>query len=364
MAKADETTETMVLTSRRSGCSRWLGTAAAVFALSLSELVAQAPAAPSALPQARQQEPTAPSPQGPITEGAAPANSFPPVNLKNFTAASPTREEVNSFLKAIWGYDANRTWSVAAILKTSAPGVAKVVVLVADKSKPGKGTQTVFFTTPDGKHAIAGEVIDFGAKPFEEARQTLEARADGPAEGAASKDLLLVEFTDLQCPQCKTAQNTLNNLAKEIPQARIVLEDLPVPELYPYSERTAAEGDCVRQAKGDAAYFKYAQAVFDKQDQLTAAGVDATLAAAVTTAGADPKSVGTCAATPEIRAKVAAAKTLATDLGVDRIPVLAVNGHMLPMATLPYDTLKQIIAFQASQDGITVHVQPTLSTLQ
>ncbi len=43
-------------------------------------------------------------------------NPFPAVNPKNFTAASPTREEVDSFLKALWGYDEERIWSVAAIL--------------------------------------------------------------------------------------------------------------------------------------------------------------------------------------------------------------------------------------------------------
>ena len=67
---------------------------------------------------------------------------FPAVNPKNFTAASPTTAEVNAFLKQAWGYDENRIWSVAAILKTPAPGVARVVVFVADKTQPDKGTRT------------------------------------------------------------------------------------------------------------------------------------------------------------------------------------------------------------------------------
>jgi hypothetical protein len=102
-----------------------------------------------------------PKPQANAPQVAAPA--FPPVNTKNFTAPSPTKDEVNSFLKSMWGYDENRKWEVAAILKTSAPGVAKVVVFVSEAGQASAKT-TVFFTTPDGKHAIADQVIDFGAR--------------------------------------------------------------------------------------------------------------------------------------------------------------------------------------------------------
>jgi protein-disulfide isomerase len=321
----------------------------------------QAAATPGQTAQApAQREPSAPAPQG----SRPPANPFPPVNLKNFTADSPSREEVNSFLKAIWGFDDNRIWSVAAILKTPAPGVSKVVVFLADKSNPGKESQAVFFVTPDGKHAIAGNVIDFGPKPFEANRKLLQDRADGPAEGAASKDLELVEFADLQCPHCKEAQETMANLARDFPQAHIVFENLPLAEIHPFAYRAAVEGVCVRQAKGDAAFFKYAQAVYDKQDQLTPTGVDAALSSAVTAAGADPKTVATCSNTAAAQDAVKASTKLAVDLGIDETPVLAVNGHILPITATNYETLKRIVAYQAGQDGVVVHVQPSLTSLQ
>jgi protein-disulfide isomerase len=287
------------------------------------------------------------------------------VIAKNFTATSPTTDEVNAFLKAIWGYDDNRIWSVAAIQSTKAPGVARVVVYVADKSASSKAPQTtVFFTTPDGKHAIADQVIDFGAKPFEATREELKTRADGPAEGAASKDLEIIEFADLQCPHCKEAQETMQNLAKEIPQAHIVFENLPIPEVHPYAMRAAAEGVCVRKAKGDAAFFTYAAAVFDKQADLTPTGVDATLAAAVTAAGDDPKDAAACAETDLAKDDVHASMALAGDLGVTQTPTLVVNGQLLPIGAIPYDLLKRMIAFRAAQDGIPVHLQPTLSNIQ
>jgi len=302
-------------------------------------------------------------PAAPQAPAEQPANPFPPVNPKNFTSDTPTVDEVNSFLKALWGYDVNRLWQVEGIVKTSAPGVAKVVVLVADKRAPGKTSPLVFFTTPDGKHAIAENVMDFGAKPFADNRKALQERANGPAKGAKSNELLLVEFADLNCDKCRDAQEKMDSLEQDFPQARIVFMDAPEPG-HPYAERAALDGVCVRKTKGDAAFFAYARAVYAKQAGLTAASADETLKAAIGAAGADPTAVAACAALPETKATVDANVKLAQDLYAVQVPMLAVNGHFLAIDSLPYETLKQMIAFQAGQDGITVHLQPTLSTLK
>jgi protein-disulfide isomerase len=334
---------------KEAGMLKWIGTA--VLAVATATAVqAQAPAT----------EPQAPTPQA--AKPVAPA--FPPVNPKNFTASSPTVDEVNGFLKSIWGYDENRTWSVAAILKTAAPGVAKVVVFVEEKGQAGGAKTTAFFTTPDGKHAIADQVIDFGATPFAENRKLLQDGATGAAEGAASKDLMLVEFADLQCPHCKEAQDTMKNLLTDFPQARIVYENFPIAEIHPYAYRAAAEGVCVRKAKGDAAFFVYAQAVYNRQESLTPQLAEQTLATAVLTAGGDPKAAAACADTAATKADVDASIQLGKDVGVDQTPMLFVNGHALPVNALPYETLKKIIAYQAGLDGIKVQLQPTLSTLK
>jgi protein-disulfide isomerase len=311
----------------------------------------QSPAEAEAHPLAQ-----APQPQS--------VDPFPPVNLKNFTAASPSREEVNAFLKAMWGYDTNRIWSVAAVLATPAPGVSRVVVFVKDKNQPTKGTTTVFFTTPDGKHAIAGDVIDFGAKPFEATRQLMLEKADGPARGAAGKNLLIVEFADMQCPHCKEFQSTMDSIVQDFPQARVVFENYPISELHPWAVRAAEEGMCVRKEKGDAAFFTYLQAVFAGQTALTPEAGAETLSAAVTKAGGDPTKVDACADTPEIRAAVEAQKQLGESVGVNQTPMLVVNGRVIPASEVPYPVLKQMIVYQGERDGLTVKEQPTLSTLQ
>ncbi len=302
-------------------------------------------------------EPQAPAPH------STPTNPFPPVNLKNFTATTPTVDEVNAFLKVVWGYDPDQTWSVAAILKTPAPGVARVVVFTANKNQPGKIGRSEFFVTPDGKHAISGGVTDFGAHPYDARQALLLQQAHGPAEGAAGNGLMLVEFSDLLNGRARTLQDEIDKLVAEIPQIRLVFENLPA-DGSPYALLAAEDGVCVRKAKGDAAFFVYMHGVFSRQSQFTVATLEKGLNAAITQAGADPKSVNACAVLPETKADVEASMALASAAGVDAAPMLVVNGRVLPSVDIPYDTLKRIVAYQAGLNGVKVQVQPTLTNLK
>jgi protein-disulfide isomerase len=284
---------------------------------------------------------------------ATKADPFPPVNQKYFTATSPTVDTVNAFLKALWGYDPNRIWRVEAIQTTPAPNVSKVVVFVSDKAPNSKVQPTAFFVTPDGKHAVAGDVVvPFGATPFADLRKVLQARADGATRGATSKDLMLVEFSDMQCPHCKDAQGTMDQLVKDFPNAHVVYQSFPLVDLHPFAFKAAAYGYCVQKQKNDA-YFVYSAAVFDAQAALTPETGDETLKNAVTKAGLDPVAVDACAATPAIKDQVDASIKLAQDVGVEQTPMLAVNGHLLPMTAIPYETLKTIISYQATLDGVS-----------
>jgi protein-disulfide isomerase len=306
----------------------------------------------------------APAPAAPAQKSAAPlelhdmgqtpkADPFPPANPKYFTATTPTVDTVNAFLKSLWGYDPNRIWRVEAIQTTAAPNVSKVVVFVSDKAPNSKVQPTAFFVTPDGKHAVAGDVVvPFGATPFADLRKMLQARADGATRGATGKDLMLVEFSDLQCPHCKDAQGTMDQLVKDFPNARVVFQSFPLVELHPYAFKAAAYGYCIQKQKNDA-YFIYSAAVFDAQAALTPETGDETLKSAVTKAGLDPAAMDACAATPAITEQVNASIKLAQDVGVEQTPMLAVNGHLLPLAGVPYETLKNIISYQATLDGVS-----------
>ena len=320
----------------------------------LAALVALAlPVLPSAaqqnVPPAPAAAPTAP----PATPAPAAAPVFPKPDPANFTAASPTKETVNAFLTASWGYDDARMWQVQAIQKTSVEGVSKVLVYIGDKTGKQKPAALQFFVLPDGQHIIAGdEIIPFGEHPYAEYRSKMQQLADGPYHGAAGKDFEIVEFADFQCPHCKEAQANMEKLATDFPKARIVFENFPLTQ-HPEAGTAASYGVCVAKLGGSSAFFQFAAAVFDGQDGLaTPDGATLTLNSAVTKAGLDPAKVAECSKLPATAATVEASVKLAKEVNVTQTPTLLVNGRQVP-ANAPYDTIKQIIQYQEKLDGIS-----------
>jgi len=229
-----------------------------------------------------------------------------------------------------------------------------VVVFVGDKTGKQQPYRFAFLTAPDEKHIIVGDrIIPFGDHPFQEYRQILQERANGPYRGSADKNFEMVEFADFQCPHCKEAQANMEKLATDFPKARIVFQNDPLPTIHPQSMRAAEYGTCVAKLAGSTAFFQFAGAVFDGQAGLaTPDGATLTLNSSVTKAGLDPEKVEACAATPETKAAVEASMKLSTDIDISAVPTLVVNGREVP-ANAPYETLKQIIEFQLKMDGIT-----------
>ena len=327
---------------------------------------AQAQAGSSA--PAATQQPQHPLPQNaaPANRGSAPiqqldippsgdaANPFPKPDPRNFTADTPTMDTVNAFLHASWGYDPQRIWQIQAISKTPVPGISKVVVLVAQKATTGKPQMASlqFFTLPDGKHLIADDVLPFGATPFAEYRALMEQRADGPSRGSASKELLLVEFADFQCPHCKEVQPTIDKLLQQYPNARFVYENFPLVQIHPEAYKASAYSVCVAKMGGNDAFFKFSSAVFDAQAELTPEGSDAALKAAVTKVGLDANKVAACSTSAEAKSTVDASLKLGQDLNLNQTPILVVNGRVLPIGSLPIEALTQIVSFEAKQDGV------------
>lgn len=321
----------------------------AVLALSATTLPLlaqqQVPAAP---PQtaAPGQVPAAPAPS------AAPA--FPKPDPRNFTTDTPTKDQVDAFLHASWGYDENRVWQVAAILKTPVANLSKVAVYIGDKTGKEKPSAFLFFVLPDGKHIIAGDdVYPFGAHPYADNRAVLQQRADGPYKGSASKDLEIVEFADFECPHCKEAQANMDKLATDFPNARIVFQNYPLERIHPEAKLAAEYGVCVNKLGGSDAFFRFVSATFEGQEGLaTADGATLTLNSAVTKAGLDPAKVSACAALPATTQEVENSVKLAQDLNVNQTPTLMINGRMVPIGGISYDVLKKIVEFQEQLDGI------------
>ena len=227
-----------------------------------------------------------------------------------------------------------------------------MVVEVAQKTDPQHQVATAtFLVTPDGKHLIANnlEMLAFGEHPYAETRDVLMQGANGPSRGAADKKFELVEFADFQCPHCKATQPIIERLLADFPQAHFVFENFPLTTIHSEAYKAAAYSVCVAQ-QGNAAFFKFADDVFNNQENLTPNSSDAVLSDAATKAGLDGAKVGACSYSQAAKDAVDASIKLGKDLNIDETPMLFINGRQVPVGEvannqLPYETLKQMVEY-------------------
>lgn len=265
------------------------------------------------------------------------ASSTKPVSA---AAVLPSEEVVSAFMQQTLGYDPSYSWKVTSVKPAAAEGLAEINVTV---STPQGSQGQKFYVTPDGTHAILGEIIPFGTHPFEEAREQLKKGVNGPSRGTGS--VTVVEFSDLQCPHCKDAQPTLDRLAAEDKNARVVFQNYPLP-MHDWAMKAATYADCVGRSSPDA-FWKFVQSIYSAQSDITASNVDEKLTAFADASGTKGADMAACAAKPETTTRVEHSLDLGKSLDVSSTPTIFINGRKLSAGGLPYDVLQKLVDFAA-----------------
>lgn len=265
-------------------------------------------------------------------------------NAASSNSTLPSEATVNAFLRKMFGYEDSLTWKIASIAPAPAQGLAEVNVVF--NSPQGQQTGR-FYVTPDGEHAIMGDLIPFGADPFAANRSKLSASQTGVAKGPASAKLVFVEFADLQCPGCRSAQTTIQRLQEEYPNARFVFQNYPLEQIHPWAMLAAKYVDCAGRSAGEKALDFIAQ-VYDHQSQINLDNAEQKLAEYAQAAGVDTLRLGACVQSPDTYVRIQKSIDLAKSLNVTQTPTLFVNGRKVTqLVNVPYEQVKQIVQFEA-----------------
>jgi protein-disulfide isomerase len=257
----------------------------------------------------------------------------------------PSEATVDSFLHQQFGYETDLTWKVSSIKPSPIAGLAEVNVVLAS---PQGQQLTRFFVAPDGQHALVGEIIPFGPKPFDPAKQLLDKGVTGPERGPKDAPVTIVEFGDLQCPACKAAQPTIEGLVAAEPNARFVFQNFPL-EMHNWASKGAAYADCVGRASNDA-FWKFVSKTYETQSDITAENADEKLTAIADGAGVKGSDIAACAAKPETKARVDASVALGKSVDVTGTPTLFVNGRRISsFDPRMSDVYKSLVDFAAKE---------------
>jgi protein-disulfide isomerase len=285
-----------------------------------------------------------------LTCGVGAAQSSTNANPADKVATSsvvnlPSEATVDSFMQQTFGYEPNVTWKVSSIKPAPVPGLAQIDVVLAS---PQGQQSSRFYVTADGEHAVVGDIIPFGAKPFDHTRKILEKGISGPSRGPKDASVLVVEFGDLQCPACKAAQPAIEALIAAEPNTRFVFQNFPL-EMHNWAAKGAAYVDCVAQASNDA-FWKFIAKTYETQADITAENADQKLTALADGAGLKGADIAACANTPVTKAHVDASLALGKSVNVNGTPTLFVNGRSIGnISQVPAETLKGLVDFAAKQ---------------
>ena len=274
-----------------------------------------------------------------------PAENVP---LKHATSTSsdlPSEATVDSFMHQQFGYQADLTWKISSIKPSTITGLAEVNVVIAG---PQGQQLTRFYVAPDGTQALVGEIIPFGAKPFDPAKQTLNRGITGPERGPKDAPVTIVEFGDLQCPACKAAQPTIEKLVADEPNARFVFQNFPL-DMHNWAAKGAAYADCVGRASNDA-FWKFIAKTYETQSDITAENADEKLTAIADAAGGKGADIAACAIKPETKARVDASIALGKSVDVTGTPTLFINGRRISsFDSRMSEVYKTLVEFAAKQ---------------
>ncbi len=151
--------------------------------------------------------------------------------------------------------------------------------------------------------------------------------------GSPSAPIVLVEYTDFQCPFCSMIHPTLKKIVgNSNGQIAWVLRHLPLTSIHPQAEPTALASECVAAQLGNEAFWKFTDEVFANQAKISPE-FSAQVAAQL---GADPAKFNKCVSSKQYQSVIDADSNEAISNGGNGTPFTVVlntkTGKMVPIS--------------------------------
>jgi protein-disulfide isomerase len=165
--------------------------------------------------------------------------------------------------------------------------------------------------------------------------------ANTPVVGVSTAKVTVVEYTDFQCPYCKTAHFTLKELLKQYKgKIKIAYKHYPL-DVHVWAKDAAVASVCVYQ-QSPVSFWKLTDYFFQNQSGITAETLSTRIQEFSTRSNLDYSQLQTCMQDPSAKEKVSADIAEAGRLGLYATPAFSVNGKIL-YGALPIEQFKTVI---------------------
>ena len=248
------------------------------------------------------------------------------------------KKYLEAYVRHLYGWNPDIKVEVGDFSPSPVPGLLQTTVRASYELASQEKT---FYVTADGKTILDGMVYAAADNPFRSNLSKITTALQ-PSFGAPGASVVLVSYSDFQCPHCRDEAKILReNMTKNYPkEVRVYFKDFPLPN-HDWGMKAAMGGRCIFR-QNPLAFWEFHDWAFEKQGEITAANFNDKLNAFIKGKEIDPLQLNRCLEKRETEEEVNKSLAEGRSLGVNSTPTVFVNGRRLGGATA-WPNLKQII---------------------
>jgi protein-disulfide isomerase len=250
---------------------------------------------------------------------------------------------LEAYVRHLYVMDSAISVQISDARPSDVPGFVEEIV---HASKGPQSQDFKFLISKDGSKILQASVFDVNSNPFKADLDKIKTQG-APNIGTPGAPVVLVEFSDFQCPYCKAeAQEIRKNLLTTYPtQVRLYFKTYPLESLHPWAKAAAIASKCVAKQNADA-FWTYHDWIFEHQAEITPETLkDKVLGWSKDTKGIDSVQLGQCMDTKATEADVNADEAEGQKLEINGTPTLFINGRRIGQ-TIDWSNLKNVIDYE------------------
>jgi protein-disulfide isomerase len=253
------------------------------------------------------------------------------------TAGQIPEEQIAGYIRKVFNVPSNVGVGVSKGETSTIPGMVSIKIQFTTE----RGTQVQeAWITPDNKTLLVGRTFDMSADPYKLNWSKVNLK-NAPIHGAPDAKVTIVEYTDFQCPYCKNAHSTLNQIMKDYDgKVKLVYKSLPL-QIHNWAQDSAIAAACVHEQSNDA-FWKYADYLFENQQSITKDTLNSKVLGMAKENKVDETKLKACIDSKKTLPTVEADMKEAQSLGFNSTPSFVVNGRTV-VGALPMDKFKQVV---------------------
>ncbi len=166
--------------------------------------------------------------------------------------------------------------------------------------------------------------------------------------GNPNAPIMIVEYSDYDCPYCKNFHETMNMVMEEYGvdgKVAWVYRQFPLAQLHPNAPRISEAAYCVGELGGDDAFWKFSDLVFEERELREQTNMTR-LPEFAEKAGVNRSAFNTCLDSGKYTDAVTASLKSGVDAGAQGTPhsIVMVGDQKAPInGAQPYPVVKQMI---------------------